>query len=58
MQNAFDFGIRQAARATDDVTSVAAAEGAAANVSRGRLLALRLHYEHPAGLTDFELAEK
>jgi hypothetical protein len=57
IQPAFDFRPREAARATDDVTSVMAAEDAARNVSRGRMLALRLHYAHPAGLTDFELAK-
>jgi hypothetical protein len=57
LQPSFDFSVRDAARATDDVTSVMAAERAARHASFGRMLALRLHYEYPEGLTDFELAE-
>jgi hypothetical protein len=53
----FDFIPRREARATDDVTSVMAAERAAGHVSLGRMLALKLHYENPEGLTDFELAK-
>ena len=53
-QASLNFNPRAAARATDDVTSVIAAERV--NVSHGRMLALRLHYSHPEGLTDFELA--
>lgn len=48
---------RRSARATDDVTSVIAAENASRRVPFGRMLALKLHYDHPEGLTDFELAE-
>lgn len=53
----FDFNPREAARATDDVTSVMAAEEAGKNIAYTRMLALRFHYEHSDGLTDFELAE-
>ena len=42
-------------RVMDWSTSIAAAAGV--NLSAGRLLALRTLAEHPAGLTDFELAE-
>lgn len=54
-QPLLDFNPRAAARGTDDVTSVIAAERT--NVSKGRMLALRIHYGNPAGLTDFELAK-
>jgi|ERR1041385_683613 hypothetical protein len=53
----FDFNPREAARSSDPVTSVMAAEQVAPHVSAGRMLALQCHYEHPEGLDDFQLSE-
>lgn len=46
----------QNTRRLDHETNVAAAERAYKNVTRHRAIALTAHFEHPAGLTDFELA--
>ncbi len=43
-------------RRFDHTTSIRAAQDNHARLSRHRELALRLHVEHPEGLTDFELA--
>jgi len=45
------------ARHTDPATSHAAAQDASLSASQGRLLALRTLAAHPAGLTDFDLAD-
>jgi hypothetical protein len=50
-----NFNPRTAARVSDDITSVIAAERASANVSKGRMLALKHLYENREGLTDFDL---
>jgi hypothetical protein len=46
-----------AVRAADPDTCATAAVRAAANAGTNRALALRVHASHPAGLTDFELAD-
>lgn len=57
-QEALDFTPRQAARATDNVTSVMAAERVAAHVGAGQMLALKAFAERPGeSLDDFQLAE-
>lgn len=43
-------------RRMDTETSIQAAQRTYPNAQRHRDLALRVHYEHPDGLTDFELA--
>jgi hypothetical protein len=52
-----NFNPRAAARATDPVTSVMAAEKVAPHASAGRMLALKCLYEHREGLDDFQLSD-
>lgn len=53
------FNPRAAARASDPVTSVMAAERAVPHVTKDRLAVLTVHYHHryAGGLDDFQLAE-
>lgn len=47
----------QNTRRMDQATSIVAAKRTYPLAGRHRTLALRVHYEHAAGLTDFELAD-
>lgn len=49
--------VERNARRTDPRTSSQAAQDAFKHAVRHREIALAAHYEHPDGLTDFELAE-
>jgi hypothetical protein len=58
-QPTFDFYTREAARATDPVTSVMAAEQVAPHVHAGQMKALAVFYRYPVqAFDDFELAER
>lgn len=56
LDDATRFALKNSRR-NDEMTAVRAAQNAYANAQTHRTIALRVHAQHPAGLTDFELAE-